>query len=340
MTKCLSIQYLRGIAAIGVVLTHASLGTRWNGGLNLGSAGVDIFFVISGFVMWFVTSAKPRTPGEFLYQRIVRIVPIYWFFTLLLAATTVLFPSAFSLLRVTTQEVVLSLFFVPHYSSSTGRMLPILAQGWTLNFEMFFYALFTLFLFLSPFKRFIGLISTLGILSVIGTMYSGSNALLVTYTSPLFLEFIGGVVIGRAWELGWLPSRQVGYTITSIGLIAFVVVSSWPLIETIETYRVLMWGIPAFLTVLGLTSVEFSGGIFNSTVLRILGDSSYSIYLIHPFVISVVKKMASILPDGLNFIQQGTLTFILVSATLATIAGVIFYFMIEREIIFRLRRRR
>jgi exopolysaccharide production protein ExoZ len=337
MTKFLSIQYLRGIAAIGVVLTHASIGSPWQEELNLGSAGVDIFFVISGFVMWFVTTTKSLTPAEFAYQRIARIVPIYWFFTLLLVATAVLFPSAFSRLRVTTLDVVLSLFFVPHYSPSTGSVNPILTQGWTLNYEMFFYALFTLFLLFSPFKRIIGLISTLGILCIIGAFYSGSDAFVLTYTNSILLEFIGGVAIGRAWELGWLPNRRVGFAIASMGLIAFAIVSRWPLIDT---YRVFMWGIPAFLIVLGLTSAEVNGGIFNSTTLHVLGDSSYSIYLIHPFIISAIAKIVSTFPNGLKHLQHGTVTFILIGTALATIAGVIFYFVIEREVIYRLRRPR
>jgi exopolysaccharide production protein ExoZ len=252
-------------------------------------------------------------------------------------AAAVLIPSAFPRLHVTTLDVGLSLLFVPHHSPSDGRILPTLAQGWTLNYEMFFYALFTLFLFFSRFKRIIGLISTLGILSVVGALYSGSNVFLLTYANPILVEFIGGIVIGRAWELGRLPSRQVGFAIVSTGVIAFAAVSRWPLIET---YRVFMWGMPAFLIVFGLVSVEFRGGIFNSNVLRVLGDSSYSIYLIHPFIISAIAKVASTLPDGFKFLQQDTVTFILIGTAIAAIAGVVFYFVIEREIMLELRRPR
>lgn len=336
--KLQSIQYLRAIAALGVVFYHASYTTPYFSFMSLGAAGVDLFFVISGFVIWSVTCAKPITPGEFTYQRIVRIVPIYWIFTLLLASAGILFPSAFSRLRVVLDDVVLSLLFIPHYSPSDGRILPILAPGWTLNYEMFFYALFALYLFLSPFLRLIALSSTIGILAFLGTLYSGSNPLILTYTNSLLLEFLGGIIIGRMWELDWLPGRKIGLVAALAGVIIFVGVSAWPLVEA---YRVFMWGVPAFLIVLGLLSVEIHGGIFNSIVLGVLGDGSYSIYLIHGFVISALAKASSVLPKwGFEFVQIETISFVLISATLAATAGVVFHFLVERKLLSLLRRRR
>jgi exopolysaccharide production protein ExoZ len=335
MLRLLSIQYLRALAAFSVVLYHSTTGSSWSSATGSGSAGVDLFFVISGFIMWFVTVRTPLTPGEFIYHRIARIAPIYWLFTILLAASALLFPTTFSRLRVTVVDLVLSLLFIPHYSPTDGRILPTLAPGWTLNYEMFFYALFALFLFLRPQRRFIALLCTLGLLSCIGLLYSGANALIVTYTNPILLEFAGGIVIGRLWELNGLPSRQ-SFAVAAIliGVLVFVIGSIWP-IE--DKYRIFMWGFPAFLLILGFLSIEVNGKIFNSAFLGLLGDSSYSLYLVHSFVIAAVMKIISLFHvETFNSLFLGS-GIIMVNIALSTLAGVIVYLFVECKVTSKLR---
>ena len=96
----------------------------------LGQAGVDVFFVISGFIMWMVT-AEPVGPAQFLWHRVVRIVPLYWIATLIMAAHR----------SSSVSDTVNSLLFWP-YRDANDELWPVLVQGWTLNFEMFFYLLF------------------------------------------------------------------------------------------------------------------------------------------------------------------------------------------------------
>ena len=123
-----SIQWLRAAAALAVLAFHLSLHLEqtW----ALGAAGVDVFFVVSGFIMWTVT-AREQSPAAFMMNRIVRIAPLYWTATsvMVFGALAGLFPSVV----LTAGHVAGSLLFVPHVSPSNGQVWPLLVQGWTLN---------------------------------------------------------------------------------------------------------------------------------------------------------------------------------------------------------------
>src|ERR1700761_114555 len=108
----LSIQYLRGLAALGVLLFHAS--QRAGGACGAGAAGVDVFFVISGFIMWTVSARRATGPGDFLLRRAGRIAPLYWAVTLLVVGLDLLRPSLFPNMRLNAPHVILSLLFLPH----------------------------------------------------------------------------------------------------------------------------------------------------------------------------------------------------------------------------------
>src|ERR1019366_2869669 len=140
------IQYLRGIAALMVVWHHgvgqlATLETYFP--FRFGTSGVDLFFVISGFIMVVTTAGRDVTPTEFIARRFVRVVPLYWVLTLALAATALVAPSLFRSVTLTAVSLIQSLLFIPHFSPShAGMIWPVLVPGWTLNYEMFFYVVF------------------------------------------------------------------------------------------------------------------------------------------------------------------------------------------------------
>ena len=141
-----SIQYLRGIAALMVVLLHVrvQLGRMGYGGYwpEFLMAGVDIFFVISGFIMWVTTFDGSTTPWQFLFRRFVRIIPVYWLLTTTTVAVMLVAPSAVQSGRFDSIHVLSSYLFIPTVHPLTGMMEPVLIPGWTLNYEMFFYIIF------------------------------------------------------------------------------------------------------------------------------------------------------------------------------------------------------
>ena len=97
-----------------------------------GGAGVDLFFIISGFIIWTVSVEKSPQPAIFMLHRVIRVVPVYWIVMFAMVMRAILAPSAFSRLMVQPSHVLLSMAFIPH-ADPTGLPYPLLAVGWTLN---------------------------------------------------------------------------------------------------------------------------------------------------------------------------------------------------------------
>src|SRR5882724_5744170 len=196
------LQYLRAIAALMVVCCHfvitfqPALGGPHVYGLL--ARGVDIFFVISGFVM--VVTASHLSPGEFVRRRVARIVPLYWLLTGVVALRAVLAPHVAKNLQVTWPYFVKSLLFIPFANPSAGDAFrPLLVPGWSLNYEMFFYAIFALILWLARDR----LLLYTGILFVAMTVAHGflqPGSVGYFYCDPIILEFWLGMAIGQYYR--------------------------------------------------------------------------------------------------------------------------------------------
>ncbi len=265
MQKLRSVQVLRAAAACAVVVLHAVPDVHAPvGGAGYGAAGVDLFFVISGFIM--ANVSQGRTGGEFLRDRLWRIYPLWW---------VAVFPWLFMVPRGGT-FVFSSLTLWPIYAG--GYYDPVLKVGWTLSYELLFYvgmalaiatrgavplALYALF--------FLGALTT-------------SISLLHFVGSPMALEFLMGVAIAK------LPRRAAFGLLVPVGLALFAMTP--PEIGDIESslapqwalWRTLEWGCPAALVFWGALSLE---SLFRHKLLDgpiALGDASYSVYLFHPLI--------------------------------------------------------
>ena len=281
-----SIQFLRGIAAVGVLGFHAA--GRAGGSFGVGAAGVDVFFVISGFIMWVVTCRKPPTPGQFLARRAERIIPLYWLVTLVTAAAAILAPAAFPAMRPTAAHVAQSLLFVPH-RDATGLIAPLIVPGWTLNYEIFFYLLFAATL-LAPARLRVWLVSgTLAVLVALRPLGDSANALWATYTDPILLEFAGGLWLGWAWSADRLPGRGAAVLLMILGLAGLAATAVTGI--DVSGARVLLWGLPAAALVTGAVSFERHGAVPRWRLLEEIGNASYSIYLVHGLAISAVLRL-------------------------------------------------
>jgi exopolysaccharide production protein ExoZ len=319
MHKLNGIQWLRGFAAIMVVIFHAA--SRWGYGFEIGEAGVDVFFVMSGFIMWSV-GASQTSPVDFLRDRIVRVAPAYWVATGLMALGGVagLFPHV----AISAARIAKSLFFVP-YVGDGGHMWPMLVQGWTLNYEMMFYALFALLIALPVRFRLWSLVGSLALLAAAG-LVGPRDAVLVFYTDPIVLEFALGALIGH-YAMHHEFHRGIVGAMLLLG-IAFFVIDGLGMVQAVRIVRL---GMPAALTVAGVIGLEKSGLRFNARPLVFLGDASYSVYLFHTFAISITYRFLRGVPG-------------LAGPVLATACGVgagsLVYLLLEKPLTRALRRRK
>ena len=286
MRTLYGIQYLRAVAALGVVLFHAAERTGMH--FSIGAAGVDVFFVISGFIMWVIASDREPSPVTFLRDRVERIAPLYWIATgvMVVGALVHLFPN----LRLTGWSVLSSFAFIPSRSPSTGDVWPVLVQGWTLNYEMFFYVLFAGTLVLPAKRRFAAMAALLLALVATGWALNPESPAFKTWTDPLLLEFLIGMGIGKAWLKGAIPPPMVGLVLTAVAVAGFAFVGT-----TGIGFTSFILGPLAAVLVVAVLAFEKQTKVRQLPLTSYLGDSSYSIYLWHTMAISVVAKAALVL---------------------------------------------
>lgn len=329
-----SIQYLRAVAALMVVFHHlisqVEVYENVLHSISVGAAGVDVFFVISGFVIWFVTYNKDVSAREFFTKRIIRVVPIYWCISLTIIVAATIVPQLFKTTQFEISQIFQSLFFIPHYSLALpGNIYPILVPGWTLNYEIFFYLVFGGLLFLPRHRQLI-ILAIFSALVVIGFVWEPQNPLAKTYTSGMLLEFVAGVFIAKAFTEGRLEKLPValGVALALAGLVVLLLTSQ---IEPFGSLRAFYWGVPAALLVLGVIIMERAGVMPKSRILHLLGDASYSIYLTHIMTLGIVRAVWSkvVVPEA-TFMQISA--FIILGLLATIVAGLIFHFIVEKPL--------
>src|ERR1700678_3437262 len=201
----LSIQALRALAALAVVAYHA---LQWDrGGFEVGRAGVDVFFVISGFIMWHVTSGRNVAPGAFLWRRFTRVAPLYWLATLGVLGVALVWPGFLPEVRPGWRHLALSLAFIPHLDPR-GLPFPTLPPGWTLDYEAVFYTIFAAAL-LGP-RAWRGRTVIGALLAVVAFGFLLADPFYYLGANPMLLQFAAGVGVGWASEHGLAPSRPLG----------------------------------------------------------------------------------------------------------------------------------
>ena len=286
--ELVSIQYLRALAATLVVFHHALdqlLAARALIPSQIGLIGVDLFFVISGFVMTYTAAVHRYAPGAFLARRAIRIVPLYWATTSLVALLLIFAPSFTSNSTFTLGSYLQSLFFIPHVNPSTNAILPMLKLGWTLNFEAFFYVCFALVIGFGPILRTTLLTLAFAILFVAVALLQPEAAPLRFWADTIIFEFIFGCVVAIAFLKGGLDKMHAAVW---LGLLLFGAAAI--VIFSMEAqpafFRFLMFGVPSALIVAACVALENRAATpWKNKALHFLGDASYSIYLTHAYVV-------------------------------------------------------
>jgi exopolysaccharide production protein ExoZ len=284
------IQCLRGIAALMVAVFHLRTQAERLGMnapyIDTLQAGVDIFFVISGFIMWVTTAPRPgRSGADFLKDRLVRIAPLYWLITLVVVAMTLLAPAALQTTRFDLVNAICSFLFLPASNPSTGgQYLPILVPGWTLNFEMFFYLIFAAAMFAAPTQlgRRASLIVMPLVLLALLSFWIDVEGPIGFYLNDIVLEFAYGIVIGILFMRGTVKRRPHFHGLIMLGFVALAANELGPH----DIPQSISFGIPAAAIV--------TGAVFATplrlTALEKLGDWSYSLYLTHPLILSAASQ--------------------------------------------------
>ncbi len=292
-----NLHLLRVVAALSVVYFHttstAGLGLKW----DVGSRGVDVFFVISGFIIAYIGSVKPE---QFFLRRLIRVVPFYWAATLCVFVMVATAPGLFRSATSNVPHLVASLLFVPHLAPN-GETMPTLLLGWSLNFEVFFYLLFALGLQLSP-KWSPALCVGAMVAFVVAVRSAATDSTLLTfYARPIVLEFCYG--IGVFYLFRWCSDRaallaRLARLAVLKWLLVFVLASSFVALNVLERYyrdafpRHLIAGIPSFFIVASALLLERIYGLAtNNRLIYLVGESSYIIYLVHPYVVFTVLRV-------------------------------------------------
>jgi exopolysaccharide production protein ExoZ len=339
------IQILRGVAAMSVLTAHAAVriretfpGATWeNRGFGIGVYGVDLFFVISGFIIFYTSRTEFgdwSAPARFMMRRIIRIVPLYWLCTFLIVGLQLTGYFLRDNAPLTLTGLGASLFFIP-------SQWPPLTAGWTLNYEMYFYLIFALLLCLStprmaPYWIIGAIVGMIGIgrLFEIDPLPRDESMKAIGQhflANPIPIEFCYGIAI--AWFLGreWSDREHrriivvVGIVVSIIWIISIAIISNVTIDKDWHSdIRCIVGGLPAAVLVAAFVEMRYAKGWISA-----LGDASYSLYLTHIFIVFAFSWT-------LNHVRVGhglpSTVWLITCIATATLAGVATYSYLERPV--------
>jgi exopolysaccharide production protein ExoZ len=280
-----SIQYLRASAAISVLVYHKfqDVSVLNYNVFHLVKYGVDLFFVISGFIIFALTQGTPIGPKRFMYDRLTRIAPTYWLVTamvFLMASLNIPIFMGSSNLKL----LIKSLMFIPA-DNNFGRPYPTLFLGWTLNYEMFFYVVFCTTLFVRQTLRLLSLTMILVPLIALGFMVHFNNPIWLTYTSPRLADFLGGAWLGQIFYVNMHTSSNL-----KLAKLSSMVVLLLAMLGIF--YRFSFVAALSVSVLATLLLIERADKMPRWTWIKFIGDASFSIYLFQQFAFDVVDLLA------------------------------------------------
>ncbi|SPU51904.1 glucans biosynthesis protein [Brevundimonas vesicularis] len=332
------VQALRFAAATAVVVTHAVdlAGTRLGletvlaGGTleNFGAVGVDVFFVISGFIIATTTEGQTGVgaAGAFLWRRFRRVAPIYWLLSL---------PILIGMARGGTLSAdVAAATFLFWPFSGLEMTFPALGPGWTLCFEMLFYAGFGLAI--AGARRVgWGLIGAYAAMLAAGLVVAAP--VLRFLGAPIILEFLLGVGIASIWRFA---PRRLGLWAVGLAVLGFALglVFGYGGIDDVRALndpwnglrRAAVWGLPSALLVFGVVRMQQTDRVPGrlERAAAFMGDASYSIYLVH---VLVIRALGRLFESGMVALPGDAVVGLTVIASLA--AGALVHVWIERPLL-------
>jgi peptidoglycan/LPS O-acetylase OafA/YrhL len=334
------IQVLRALAALIVVIGHIALHMpRAHNNdaavyLAVGGTGVDLFFVISGFVMVYSSErlfGSAHGALTFFTRRVIRIIPIYWLLTTLYVVLEAAAPNLNK--GYSAEYIASSYLFFPH-ARPDGTMQPVLAQGWTLDYEMLFYLLFASTVFWP--RRIVVAACSLVLVAIViaGKLLAPLPPVPTFWTDAIMLEFVFGMLLGFAYYEGARMPQWLAAVLLVAGFAGLCLV--WPLLNAAGGQRALATGIPAAFVVGAATLGNFSltGWFWRLPVM--VGNASYALYLTHGLVVPATF----VLFRATNLDQGDAAWLVFPAATIASVlVAIAAYHGFERPMTSTLRRR-
>lgn len=341
-----SLQIGRALAALLVVFHHATLdssvfyGIAFNNFWVFGNIGVDFFFVLSGFIIYWAHRKDQQgffAAKVYAYKRIVRIYVPFILISIVMFSAYYFIPT----LSQNDREIsfVSSFFLIPQQNSS-----PALSVSWTLMHELLFYTVFLVAYIRKKLLLIVSLAWSVLILSypVVQQKYFLADFLLNMHN----IQFLMGMVLGYCFYnyeqviSGIVKNKVLPSTMLALSAIylSYLVIDKSSLFSVLQEYYVLATGLGFFLLIISMLLAERAQmwvRVFNSKILLFLGAASYSIYLFHNPALSILNRFAakaiSIYPS-----LNSELIFIILSA-LATIGGIVYYLVWEKPALAKIR---
>ena len=330
-----ALQALRAAAALLVVVDHALIAAVWGGLIGpaiesfaawLGYVGIYVFFTISGFVMVLSHEGdfgRRHAPRRFLARRIARILPLHWITTFVMA---VLRPE-----NVTSGALLFSLFLIPHQGVAAPFGKPLFVPAWPLQHELFFYLLFAAAL---PLPRRAGpallAVTLAGAAAASALGLLGRGNALAYLTEPVLLFFVAGLGLGllrpklpEALRPGFAAALMVAGAALAVCATGALVWGTGPL-------RVLVLTAAAPVVAVAACGLSRTGGpaTWPRRASRVLGDSTYSIYMVHPFIVFPMGTWLALNPVALPWPL-----FVLLATAVSVAAGIAFYRGVEKRLV-------
>jgi exopolysaccharide production protein ExoZ len=326
--KLETLQIVRAVASTSVVYSHIGSAPCFGGNGLLpcfGGFGVDMFFVLSGFVMaMLIASGQPGS--RFVIGRISRIVPLYWTLTTLILLVAVLRPDLLNSTTGNLSNYLRSIFFIPYFKEN-GTLMPLLFVGWTLNYEMFFY--FCVWISLITLnKHAVWMTAGLILVAQIGFGYYADSRVLNRFFGNYHMyEWALGMIaywVHRKRYLGNISTKVM----FAVGLAGYLFMATVE-VQAVHISRLLLYGLPSFLVVCSIVRLE---GILHSvprmlgSALIGIGNASYSTYLSHIYVTQAVRK---VLDEKLHVVDINGIFGVALALSVALVTGVLIHTFVD-----------
>ncbi|EPN9632255.1 acyltransferase family protein [Cronobacter sakazakii] len=318
-----SLQAVRFFAAFAIVIYHAARQLRLssenelvNRAYEIASTkleiGVDVFFVISGYVIYSSYQSRKKSAGEFIADRLIRVAPMYWITSIIFIVMLNINFNLYPISDISFSGIIKSLLFIPSLNLE-GKFLPVHSVGWSLNLEMMFYASFSFCILFFKRKMLAAIILTISFIYLLSSTIERLNF----YHNTLVFEFLAGCIIASFGDEILSALRRHKKLFVFLLIVSFLAA-----LTTSSSNRLLIWGFPSFLLV--LFCVANDKNIFTNKIMMLLGASSYSLYLLHRIVITSVMWIS-------DNEYNATLLFV-ISASLSVILSVLMYKYIEMPV--------